>query len=153
MLSLFIDCVPAGQPRAKATTIGGNARMYTPDKIGKKGARKPHPVVAFKAAIQAAVRREWTEVSVRPFSVNCEYWFPRPASKTFKTRENPVLWHTAKPDIDNIDKAVKDCLTGIVWKDDSQIVKGSSAKFVARPKSAPGVLLTIEELEDEVTSD
>jgi len=32
-------------------------------------------------------------------------------------------YHTKRPDLDNLIKSVKDALTGIIWKDDSQIVK------------------------------
>jgi Holliday junction resolvase RusA-like endonuclease len=124
--------------------------MFNPTTIGKKGSRKPHPVLAFKAAVQERVRAYWKTVSNCPFSVECEYFFPRPASKTFKNKPNPILWHTAKPDRDNIDKAVYDCLTGIVWRDDSQIVKGLSVKYVNTPSGAAGVFLTIEELNEEV---
>lgn len=35
---------------------------------------------------------------------------------------------TARPDIDNLVKAVTDALNGILWKDDSQIVSLSAEK-------------------------
>ena len=38
---------------------------------------------------------------------------------------------TCKPDLDNIEKAIKDGLTGIVWHDDSQVVSGQKNKFYA----------------------
>jgi len=39
-----------------------------------------------------------------------------------KTLPKKVVDHTKKPDLDNLLKAVKDAMTGIVWRDDSQVV-------------------------------
>jgi len=69
-LALFIPCTPAGQPRARATTIAGSARMFNPTTIGKKGSRKPHPGLAFKAAVQGRVRAYWKTVSNTPNAVH-----------------------------------------------------------------------------------
>ena len=44
--------------------------------------------------------------------------------KQKELRDGQRFWHTKKPDLDNLVKFVKDCLNGIVWKDDSQIEIG-----------------------------
>jgi len=41
--------------------------------------------------------------------------------KQKELRDGQRFWHTKKPDLDNLVKFVKDCLNGIVWKDDSQV--------------------------------
>ena len=48
-----------------------------------------------------------------------------------------------KPDIDNLFKAVTDACTGIVWKDDNQIVSTKSDKFYSE---VPRVENYVEEL-------
>lgn len=150
-IELFIPCVPAGQPRAKATTIGGKARMYDQKTIGKGHDKRPHPAVEFRYAVATAVREAWGRAaSERPFRVDSVFIFQRPLSKTFKSRPNPPLWHMSKPDRDNLDKSVLDCLAGIVWRDDSQVVAGSLEKRTGIPGEQSGVRLTIEELESEV---
>ncbi|UQB00003.1 RusA family crossover junction endodeoxyribonuclease [Pediococcus pentosaceus] len=50
---------------------------------------------------------------------------------------------TMKPDIDNLFKAVTDACTGIVWKDDNQIVSTKSDKFYSEE---PRVEIYVEEL-------
>ncbi|MEF7475244.1 RusA family crossover junction endodeoxyribonuclease [Pediococcus pentosaceus] len=50
---------------------------------------------------------------------------------------------TVKPDIDNLFKAVTDACTGIVWKDDNQIVSTKSDKFYSEE---PRVEIYVEEL-------
>lgn len=51
------------------------------------------------------------------------------------------LYPTVKPDKDNIEKAVKDALNGVVWKDDCQVVFGSQMK---RYGVAAGVLIQVK---------
>lgn len=150
-IELFIPCTPAGQPRAKATSFGGKARMYDPQTIGKGIDKRPHPAVEFRYAVSTAVREAWNAgPSDRPFRVDSVFVFARPKSKTFKSKPNPPLWHMSKPDRDNLDKSVLDCLTGIVWADDSQVVAGSLEKRTGVPGEQSGLMLTIEELESEV---
>ncbi|MBF7115198.1 RusA family crossover junction endodeoxyribonuclease [Pediococcus pentosaceus] len=50
---------------------------------------------------------------------------------------------TMKPDIDNLFKAVTDACTGVVWKDDNQIVSTKSEKFYSEE---PRVEIYVEEL-------
>lgn len=150
-LELFIPCTPAGQPRARATSIGGKARMFDQKTIGKGIERRPHPAVEFRYAVSEAVRKSWGRAaSDKPFRVDSVFIFARPKAKTFKSRANPPLWHMSKPDRDNLDKSVLDCLTGIVWVDDSQVVAGSLEKRTGVPDEQSGLMLTIEELESEV---
>ena len=50
-----------------------------------------------------------------------------------EAKKNAKLWglikHTAKPDLDNLEKFYLDCLTGIIFSDDSQVVQLSSKKL------------------------
>jgi Holliday junction resolvase RusA-like endonuclease len=63
---------------------------------------------------------------------------PRP-----KYIKKDAIWHTKKPDIDNLAKAVMDALNGIVWKDDSQICELSAVKIY---DVTPGIQLEVTEL-------
>jgi Holliday junction resolvase RusA-like endonuclease len=55
-----------------------------------------------------------------PVALKCWFIFDFPKSMSKKKRAGAV--HTSKPDLDNCVKFVKDCLNGIAWHDDSQVV-------------------------------
>jgi Holliday junction resolvase RusA-like endonuclease len=38
------------------------------------------------------------------------------------------VYHTVRPDLDNFIKAIKDACNGVIWKDDSQIVRVLATK-------------------------
>jgi Holliday junction resolvase RusA-like endonuclease len=60
-----------------------------------------------------------------PFTVGATFYFNRPKSASVKSRPVP----TVKPDLDKLTRAVLDALTGIVWRDDSQVVSIIARKF------------------------
>ncbi|MDD5764657.1 MAG: RusA family crossover junction endodeoxyribonuclease [Candidatus Marinimicrobia bacterium] len=67
-----------------------------------------------------------------PLSISCKFYFPIPKSISKVKRQSmmadcfPV---TTRPDLDNLEKFVLDSLSGIYFKDDSQIFALSSSKF------------------------
>ena len=63
-----------------------------------------------------------------PITLRCVFYMPIPASTSKKRRET-MLYHTKKPDIDNLCKFVKDCLNGELWHDDSQVSELIAAKL------------------------
>lgn len=57
-------------------------------------------------------------------------------------------WKTTKPDTDNLQKLLKDCMTKLgYWKDDAQVASEIIEKFWA---AHPGLYICAEELEDYV---
>jgi Holliday junction resolvase RusA-like endonuclease len=52
---------------------------------------------------------------------------------------------TTKPDIDNLAKGIKDALTGIVWRDDAQVVSLTAEKWYS---NQPGAIVEIETVGD-----
>ncbi len=56
--------------------------------------------------------------------------------------ESEWIRHTKKPDLDNLLKFVKDCLNGVVWKDDSQVWKVVARKEYSR---TPQTMIHVEE--------
>ncbi len=67
-----------------------------------------------------------------------------PKGKSHKNGE----WRITKPDTDNLEKLLKDCMTAVgFWKDDAQVVRESVEK---RWSDEPcGIYIEIEELEDK----
>lgn len=54
-------------------------------------------------------------------------------------------WKTTRPDTDNLQKLLKDCMTDLgYWKDDAQVASEIIEKFWAK---IPGIYIMAEELE------
>jgi crossover junction endodeoxyribonuclease RusA len=60
-----------------------------------------------------------------------------------KSLPKSVREHLKKPDIDKLARAVLDALTGILFVDDSAVVRLMVTKRYADPQEAPGVLIGI----------
>jgi Holliday junction resolvase RusA-like endonuclease len=84
-----------------------------------------HPVHGYKAAIRAAfvaVAGKWKTIAGPvQLSVYCRFEMPKSWSKKKRSESQGIL-HGAKPDADNVLKAVEDALTDCgVWNDDAQV--------------------------------
>jgi Holliday junction resolvase RusA-like endonuclease len=129
-----IDSVPVAQPRARATAIGGKARMYE--------AKKSHPIHVFKAAVQMAWAAEHLQPFIGPLYVELTFVFPR----TKKLKTGGRVPYARKPDLDNTLKAPLDALNGFAWGDDSQVCDARIRKYYAASGEAPHCTMTIQKL-------
>lgn len=154
VIRLIVNVVPVAQPRVKATSRGAHASMYSPTTVKTKAGRKAHPIVAFKNAVRAAARGQGFQgenLIDSALRVDCCFVFPRPQRLLKKSSPKCRLPHTIKPDRDNLDKAVLDCLTGLVWVDDCQAAFGSIEKYYVAVGETPHVAIVITKM--EVTCD
>lgn len=75
-------------------------------------------------------------------------WFsmPRPdghLNAAGELRKGKPLFHTSRPDVDNLSKAILDALTEAgVWHDDSQVTKLEIEKVYCTPLP-PGVIILV----------
>jgi Holliday junction resolvase RusA-like endonuclease len=100
----FIPLQPMAAPRPRVTRNGTyNDPKYT----------------NYKKAIALIVKSKF-KVSDKPIGMYVDFYFEQPKSWSKKKKEE-TLWHTSKPDIDNLQKGVKDALNGIAYVDDSQV--------------------------------
>ena len=82
---------------------------------------KSHPVHEYKRRI-AEYTDDWP-VFVGPLNVVIELAFPMPQSWSYKKQAAMrEAWHTQKPDIDNVVKAILDALKDR-WRDDTQVAR------------------------------
>ena len=137
MIKFWVDHNPVGQPRHRVSTVRGHARLYLPSK---------HPVHGFKKAIRAAFPKQRKVANA--IGIEVIAWFSRPNSKVWKTKPMLGEWHTSKPDVDNILKAVLDALNGLAWGDDCQIASAKITKRVCSGDEVRGVWVLIEELSE-----
>lgn len=109
---------PQGKGRARSfVKPGGHIGHYTPTATRD-----------YEAMIRAAAQREmgnkppWSQ----PARMTMRAIFPIPASWPAKKRHAALvgdIWPAKKPDLDNILKAWKDALNGIVYTDDALVVR------------------------------
>ena len=144
-ITFHVAHLPIAQPRAKATMRGRHASVYNPDRVKTATGTKPHPVVEFKYAVrQAAIA---AMVGRGPFDgAVCLSWvavFPRPQRLLKKSSPQGRIPHIAKPDRDNLDKAICDALKGLVLSDDCVVWDGRLTKVYAAIGEATGVTVTV----------
>ena len=129
---------PKGQPRVKAYVRGRHAGVYTPDTAN-----------AWKMEVREAVLRDPERpTTTGPVSVELAFVMPRPKSHLRKDgtlKPSAPVYHTQKPDADNLAKAVLDVLTDLqVWADDAQVVGLNTTKKWASEGCQPGCAILIQ---------
>jgi Holliday junction resolvase RusA-like endonuclease len=104
--------IPKGQPRPKAFTRGGHAGVYDPGTAGE-----------WKGMVVAAARpHRPAQPLTCPLRVSINFYLPRPKRLCRKKDTQDALPCTSKPDVDNLAKAVLDCMTQDGWwLDDAQV--------------------------------
>lgn len=137
--------IPRPQPRPRAFSRGGHARVYDPG-----------TAEAWKGAIAAAVRDITPDEPITgPLRVTIGLRFPRPKyhygtgknSAKIKPRY-AACWHAKKPDRDNCEKAILDALSELgFWRDDAQVCCGEVTKKWADQPSGAGADIEIQEVE------
>lgn len=86
-----------------------------------------------KAAAALAMSSAGAPVTQGPVEVQVRFLFDRP-----KSLKKSVRYKVTKPDIEKLERALNDALTGVVFQDDSQVVHMDSVKDFAedlRPRA------------------
>ena len=137
-VSFVVPGEAVGKGRPRVTTIGGQARMFTPTKTAN------YETLIALAAQQAMNGRDLIAgpvmVEMKIFVSVAQSWSKK---KTTEALQGLVM-PTKKPDADNVLKAICDGINGIVFKDDVQVVNVSLSK---RFGETPGVLVRVVPLE------
>lgn len=128
------------RPRAFARRVGNSfvARVFDAGSAEE-----------WKSLIALEVRPFCASPFSGPVALALEFTFARP-KKHFGARglkpDAPVN-HTSKPDLDNLSKAVMDCLTQCgVWTDDSLVCSKRARKMYG---DVPGCRIAIREADEE----
>lgn len=137
-IEFTVPAIPVAQPRQRSVAFAGRIRTYTPTK---------HPVNDFKASVRLVAAQAWSGAPLDgPLSVAIAFVLPRPKAKIRKRGDNPRYWHTGRPDFDNLAKSLTDALTGLLWRDDSQLAMVAITKQVAAADEQPCVGVKVEPL-------
>lgn len=148
MIAFFAQGEPKGQPRPRAFAM----RMGN----GKFSARVFDAGTAenWKSCVAIAAKPHQRHDGLEgPKFVMLEFVFARPKSHfrsikgQLQLKDNAPKFYTAKPDVDNLAKAVLDCLTQIggFWRDDSQIVSVLIMKRYALDGDKSGCWIAIND--------
>lgn len=135
MTTFFVPGIPVAQPRVKAARMGKFIRIYTPNVADnwKRSVSISHKAVAL-------------EPYIVPVEVTMAFYMPRPKSHFNKNglKPNADKWHSSRPDIDNLIKAVLDALTDSgAWEDDSLVVNLAVQKLYTEYQENVGCQVTI----------
>jgi Holliday junction resolvase RusA-like endonuclease len=140
MICFIVPGTPVAQPRARSRVAGGKTRkpfvqIYYPS---------DDPIHAYKDAIRVAAMNEWLDdLITAPVLLGTVFVFP--ITSTVRRKTNPRRWKSTKPDLDNLEKAVQDALSGTILADDRQIVSRLySMKRVAEDNEEPHTLVEIK---------
>jgi|TARA_R110000787_G_scaffold223392_1_gene331776 Holliday junction resolvase RusA-like endonuclease len=113
--------------------IEGQADGKARPRVTSKGTiYSPADTHGFSDKIKASARAAHIEEIEGPVSVALfiHRAMPKSASKKRKALINNT-WCISKPDIDNVFKSAMDALTGIAWKDDTQVVRITGGRWWA----------------------
>lgn len=153
MIQFTVPGVPISQPRVKATRRGNHTGVYTPTTTGKGDKKKSNGIAEFKALVKLVASQHYDGPPLTgPLQVDLLFVFPRQAAKVWKSRPMPRYRHVTRPDRDNLEKALTDSLTKMIWVDDTQICAGSIEKWHASGDEAPHTLVTVIELVPTLTN-
>lgn len=124
-LKLTIPGEPCAQGRPRFSTVGGFVKAYDPAK-----SRNYKAFVKYIATHEAQ-KQGWRYTEL-PLSISVTAYLPIAASKSKKFKSAAIEGFelpTKKPDIDNLFKAVTDAMSGLLYKDDKQIVSAEIKKL------------------------
>lgn len=98
-----------------------------------------------QVAATAGAQRGNTPTLAGPLSLDVVFYLPRPKGHygTKGLRPSAPAFPTVRPDATKLLRAVEDALTGIVWRDDAQIVTQLALKNYGHPEGAHVQVRTI----------
>jgi len=128
-ISFVIPSTPQAQQRHRHTTRGKFTMVYDPSAKAKKTILQQVRKFAPNPPLNCPLRMDITCYFERPKS---HY---RTGKFSSELRPNIPLYHTVKPDRDNIEKIIQDALNGVFYRDDSLICSGTTQKFYGEPRT------------------
>jgi len=134
MITLEVKGKPIAKARPRFARCGKFVRTYDPQETEE-------------SRFLFEVQKQWNRPPIEgPLKVRCSFEMPIPKGtsrkKTWAMIKDEIK-HTKKPDISNLIKFIEDCLNGVVWKDDSQIIYLAGGKFYSEE---PKTIIMIEEV-------
>lgn len=143
-MQFWVPGLPAPGGSKKAFAHKQTGKIVVTDDSGRRG-RDWRACVADQAALAMRGRG----VMTGPLKVTFSFNLPRPKGHYGTGRNGTSVrasapgWPATKPDATKLVRSAEDACTGIVWRDDAQIVQ----QVVFKVYGTPGLGLLVEELE------
>lgn len=132
--SLFITAIPQPQARPRVfRSRSGGIVAHSPKSL------------FFRVVYMEAVKNPPKMRFEGPVSLWARFYLPRPKNAT-TGKGRARAWHIARPDLDNLEKAVMDALTQAgVWVDDSLVCLKTTSKALTQLgcDQKPGVFIRV----------
>lgn len=138
MTELVFTVFGVAQPQGSAKAfMPKNARfpIVTSDNPQLKGWRQLVAQAASRALEGSGIFLEG------PIQVCADFYLPRPKSIGGKPKA-----HLTRPDVDKLSRAIGDALTGVLYRDDSQITQLKVTKAYARVGESPHAVIAVSTL-------
>lgn len=156
-LVIEVAGVPHGRPRARSRAVFSKkagkwvAMTYQPAKPRRGGGKDERAWAKanawFSAVKTACAGKMPPEPWTGPVRLTIDAYFPRPKRMLARKYPREAIPHAAKPDRDNVDKAVMDALKDAgLFADDSQACDGPVRKWYAEKGCGPGVTIVAERI-------
>lgn len=125
--TIWIPGIPA--PQGSKRHVGNGILIESSKRVGP-----------WRAVVALTVGEQTTTVLDGPVRIELQFVMPRP--KATPKRSTPPA--VKKPDLDKLTRAVLDAITGVSYRDDSQVVDLLASKRIAELGEPPGLSLTVE---------
>lgn len=145
IIKFHVHGVPVAKGSRRAFVNKSTGKAFTAPSSDKE---KPWQNTVAQCAMVARSQCGLVEPMHGPVRLWLSFTFMRPKSHMGSGKNANVVkashlssWHTSKPDLDKLIRAIKDSLTGILYADDSQVaVVCASKQFVT---DRPGVTIEV----------
>lgn len=155
---------PKGEPRARSSHGRHGFRVHR-DSMADPWKTAVRRSVLNRLGLVLPPQKPVFDPSAR-LAVVAVFRMPRPLihhvarDRRRRLRDDAPRWVGAKPDVDNLLKAVLDALgpwpagsRSILWADDQQVVAVKASKEYATPERPPGVGVAVRVLEEHSTGE
>lgn len=140
MIEFWVDGTPAPQGSKRAFHHAATGKIIMAESSAKV---KPWRQAVASAARDAMAGNAPALVSLRMFAV---FYFPRPKAhfnSKGALKPNAPAYVAKTPDLSKLQRSTEDAMTGIVYRDDSQIVQLDLRKMFANPGQSLGARISI----------
>jgi Holliday junction resolvase RusA-like endonuclease len=130
-VSFYVEGQPVPKARARTVRKGGKTWSFTPKRVAE-----------WEKEVKAEAEKIFVKPLNGPLGIELIFYMHRPKSRRKET------WVTTTPDLDNLEKAVLDGLSGVVYTDDRLVVRKRSEKRYVL-SGAPRVEVLVVDLVDQ----